>query len=481
MRLVLLLLLAQAQIRIDVTRAQVDAIVTDKSGKLVKDLTVDDFEIFADGQPRPVSSATYIDTTALTSLTQARVQTGARLQRNQVTRTIAVLVDDIKMGIESVHRTRLSLHEFIDNQLAPGDLIAILSTSGGLSALQQFTADPRILHRAVDRLRVQLSTTAVNTDGDTGETAFLIQRRYAVGTMSAIRFITAGMRSMPGRKSLILLSDGIRISKGQALKDPNTTVSEARDAANSANRSAVVIYGIDTRGLLATPFQAQDDYSGLEVEQVMELFSKKRTQFTDNQIGLSFLALETGGSTRFNSNDILDSLQSIMESQSGYYLLTFPPNEDKEKYTRLLIRLKRPGLKIQYRKSALPDPDPRPTDNLLTALSAPFSNTDIPLRILPISQATPDKQNQWSLGAILHIDISKLEFSTPDSKGVQTATLQLLSITEGEKPIPNSTTTKPFGRAPLSPLRQVPKSSPQAAPSPSASTLLPANTFSRFF
>ncbi|MCX6613350.1 MAG: VWA domain-containing protein [Acidobacteria bacterium] len=444
MRLLLLILLVQAQIRIDVARVQVDAIVTDKSGKPVKDLTSDDFEIFADGISRPVSGATYIDTTTQTQSTQPRVQTGARLQPNQVTRTIAFLVDDLKMGIESVHRTRLSLHKYIDTQRAPGDLVAILSTSGGLSALQQFTADPRILHKAVDRLRVQLSTTAVNTDGDTGETAFLVQRRLAVGTMAAIRYISAGMRSMPGRKSLILLSDGILISKGQALKDPNTTVSEAREVTSSANRSAVVIYAIDTRGLLSPPFQAQDDYSSLEPEQVMELLNKKRTQFTDNQIGLSFLALETGGSTRFHSNDITDSLQSIMESQSGYYLLSFPPNEDKEKYARLLIRLKRPGLKIQYRKSALPEPDPRPANNLLTALSAPFSNTDIPLRILPIAQANPGKVTQWSLGAILHIDIARLEFSAPDSKGIQTATLQILSVTEGEAPISNAATEQTY-------------------------------------
>ncbi len=440
----LLCLFTQEQIRIDVTRAQVDAIVTDKAGKPVKDLHAENFEIFADGQLRPVSSATYIDSSSQNTKTELRIQTGARIQRNQVTRTIAVLVDDLKMGIESVHRTRLSLHKFIDSQLAPGDLVAILSTSGGIPALQQFTADPRILHRSVDSLRVQLSTAAVNTDGDTGETAFLIQRRYAINTMAAIKFISAGMRSMPGRKSLILLSDGILISKGQGLKDPNTTVSEARDIAMAANRSAVVIYAIDTRGLLPPPFQAQDDYNGLEPEQVMELFNKKRTQITDNQIGLSFLALETGGTTHFNSNDILDSLESIMDSQSGFYVLTFPPNEDKERYGRLLIRLKRPGQKTQYRKSVLPEPDYSSSTNLLTALSSPFSHTGIALRLLPITQASTDKSNQWALGSILHIDISSLEFSPPDIRGVQSATLQIISITEGGSPIPNSTTEQSY-------------------------------------
>ncbi len=121
------------------------------------------------------------------------------------------------------------------------------------------------------------------------------------------------MRGLPGRKSIVLFSDGFALSKGRADKDPNVTISEVRDVSDSANRSAIVIYAVDTRGLLAPPLQAQEDLTSLEIEQVLEKLNTKRAAFADNQQGLSFLAVETGGTTRFNSNDILDSVTSILE------------------------------------------------------------------------------------------------------------------------------------------------------------------------
>jgi len=268
-------LLAQDTIRIDVTRAQVDAIVTTKAGKLVKPLSVDDFEVFADGIRRPLQSATYIESATRATTNATAIPTGQRIVRSQITRTIAFLIDDIKMSPASVYRTRLALHQFIDKQLAPGDLIAILSTSRGFTAIQQFTTDPRILHRAVDRTSYQLNTATVNTDaGGNPEIALLTQRQFAVNALSGIKFIAAGMRGLPGRKSIVLFSDGLAISKQQSIKDPNVTISEVREVSDSANRSAFVIYAVDTRGILPPPLQAEEDLSGLEVEQVNELLNK---------------------------------------------------------------------------------------------------------------------------------------------------------------------------------------------------------------
>ncbi len=121
-------LLAQEPIRVTVTLVQVDAIVTNKAGKHVKDLTKDDFEVFADGKLRHVTSATDIESNQQppSNKVKRNLPTATRVQRENVTRTIALLVDDLKMSMESVHRTRLALHKFVDTQIAPGDLIAIL-------------------------------------------------------------------------------------------------------------------------------------------------------------------------------------------------------------------------------------------------------------------------------------------------------------------------------------------------------------------
>ncbi len=195
------------------------------------------------------------------------------------------------------------------------------------------------------------------------------------------------------------------------------------------------------------PLQAQENFQGIEDEEIRELLDDKRSKFTDNQKGLSFLALETGGLTRFESNDIPDNLNTILQDQSGYYLISFPPNASKEKHSRILIRLKRPGLTIRYRKSAIIDPATSeaqsPKARLFAAVSAPFTITDIPLRVTPVSTLAADN-SRWQLGGLLHINCANLNFTAPDSKGIHTAVLHILSITEGETPSPDSTTERTY-------------------------------------
>ena len=75
------------------------------------------------------------------------------LRRDQVRRTIALVVDDLGLSFESIHTVREALKKFVDEQMQPGDLVAIIRTRGGIGALQQFTADKRVLYAAIEKVR----------------------------------------------------------------------------------------------------------------------------------------------------------------------------------------------------------------------------------------------------------------------------------------------------------------------------------------
>src|SRR5215207_3290108 len=47
-------------------------------------------------------------------------------------------------GVLSTVDARAALRKFVDEQVQPGDLVAILRTAGGVGALQQFTTDRRM-------------------------------------------------------------------------------------------------------------------------------------------------------------------------------------------------------------------------------------------------------------------------------------------------------------------------------------------------
>ena len=51
---------AQPPLRVSVTLVQVDAVVTDREGRQVTNLTKDDFAVFENGRPRPISHFSYV-------------------------------------------------------------------------------------------------------------------------------------------------------------------------------------------------------------------------------------------------------------------------------------------------------------------------------------------------------------------------------------------------------------------------------------
>ncbi len=57
------------------------------------------------------------------------------------------------LSFESTFSVRKALTKYVESQLGPGDLVAIIRTASGVGALQQFTSDKRLLKLAVDRVQ----------------------------------------------------------------------------------------------------------------------------------------------------------------------------------------------------------------------------------------------------------------------------------------------------------------------------------------
>ena len=193
----------QTTIRTNVNLVQVDAIVTDAKDRQVTDLKAGDFEIPQDGKPQVITHFSYISIKpGGTRNAPAAVPKGTlvppppppvALKPNQVRRTVALVVDDLGLSFASIAQLRSALKKFVDERMEPGDLVAILRTGAGLGALQQFTADKRVLYAAIDRVRdnafgrVGVSSfapfQAVGTYVDTPRADEERQTDFSVGTL----------------------------------------------------------------------------------------------------------------------------------------------------------------------------------------------------------------------------------------------------------------------------------------------------------
>ncbi len=450
-------------IRVSVDLVQLDAVVTDAAGKHVEGLTAKDFVILEDGRPQNITHFSFVPPpkrvrTGAPSTTTAGSQADAPatpLRREQVARTIALVADDLGLSADRFPAVKAALRNFVDQRLQPGDLVSILTSSGGNGAFQQFTSDQRQLHAAIDTLhwipgRSGLSSFAPVEDGDPTMTAKLQQVRgemralqarvaaenssnLAAGTLSAMRYALQGLKEMPGRKGLVLVSEGFQYSPFQD------------NLVDEANRAGVVLYMIDARGLTVTGLTAADDVhpaGRAGIGHIRALENARTREFNLSQQAMARLARDTGGVFFANQNDLGAALGDAFEDMGDYYLIGYQPQRDEytPRFHRIEVRVKRAGLQVRSRSGFFGAPDfvlpslaPGRIETLKTALYTPFrGGVGVQLRVL-CAAGDPDPktgQRGATLRGQMVIDAGNLDFEvTPD--GHRKAVLDIVGAAFG--------------------------------------------------
>jgi len=128
------------------------------------------------------------------------------------------MIDDFHTSSDNLSMLAPVVQPFADEQVAPGDLVSILATRSSMGIYEQFTSDRRRIRFAMDRL-VRLAglnfdqiseQEKVGTDRagliDAANAYFMETYRL---TMAALERAIQDLRDMPGRKAIVLFSDGI--------------------------------------------------------------------------------------------------------------------------------------------------------------------------------------------------------------------------------------------------------------------------------
>lgn len=477
-------------VKISTNLIQIDVTVTNAKGDPVGDLSLDDFEIFENGKKQDITNFSYIS--AGVRKNEAVVKAGktdknkllppppaARLRPDQIRRTIALVVDDLTLSFDSTYFVRRALRKFVDEQMEEGDLVAIIRTGAGIGALQQFTADKRMLYAAIEKIQWNMRGTgdigafspidssiggqseesgeddaAAESDPEADLNEFR-ESIFATGTLGAINYVIRGMKDLPGRKSVMLLSDGFSLfTTGQnGFANSSRVLDSLRQLIDLANRSSVVIYTIDARGLVLTGITAADNVSGLSVQQIEDRISGRRDKLFNTQEGLIYLARQTGGISLINNNDISGGIRRALDDQS-YYLIGYQPDDEtfdpaRRRFNRLEIKVKRKDVKVRYRSGFFGVSDEQrmkaanqtPAQAIIGALTSPFGLSEINLSLNTVFRADPSYKT--SLSSFLYIDMKDIKFSdAPDGK--KTAAFDLMAITFGDNGIPVDQISKTY-------------------------------------
>ncbi len=468
-------------VKISTTLIQLDVSVTDSRGKVVSDLRPEDFEVYENGEKQSISAFSFLSvdrnisksTTSETDKNEIPPPPiSNEIKPERVRRTIALVVDDLTLSFESVHFVRRALRKFVDAQMEEGDLVAIIRTGGGIGALQQFTFNKGQLSAAIDKVKwnpigaggvsafapieasplEQAKAGGANVSdediederGRMREANQFRENIFNSGTLGAINYIIRGMKELPGRKSIMLLSDGFSIftTDRNGFRDSGRILESLRQLVDLANRASVVVYSIDAKGLQTLGLTAADDVSALSSNAIAQRISDRREQNFNSQEGLLYLSKETGGFAILNNNDINNGIERVLDDQS-FYLLGYEPDSetfdaDKRRFNKLEVKVKRKGVNVRYRSGffgvsddnkEIPAANLTPRQKVLNAISSPFATNDVKLSLNTIFQGSQD--SKLALSSFVHVNTKDMTF-TDEADGSKTLAFDVLAMSFGD-------------------------------------------------
>lgn len=463
--------------KVAVDAVRIDAVVTDRDGRIVRDLTAADFIVLQNGKRQPVTFAQFVPVAASGPVDSAATPPSSSAPaagtpppaailmtaRAAVQRTLAVVVDDLGLSVESLYSVKRALNAFIDREVQPTDLVGIIRTGGSIGSLQPFTTDRRVLHDAIERLRWNgFSRSGVEPfeplnewttfDGRSGLgdpndfTKVNAFRRSFVArtTVGSLDLAIRAARDLPGRKALLFVSEGFEMFDVE-----DTRLREALDAViDQATRAGVVIYSLDPRGLQTAGLQASDNLKRASpepgapggMEAVVRQRARDRLAFNrDTQEGLAYVAEQTGGFAVLNTNDLARGFERISADVRDYYIIGYTPEQGtflgkgkKPQFHEITVKTQRPGLRVRTRRQFLGVSDvdapaaPRtPKDDLIRAAISPFTSTEIAMLATPLPGWS--RERGLFVRTLLHIDARALAF-VEDADGRRTASADVLGM-----------------------------------------------------
>ena len=436
----------------------VDLVATDRDGNFIWDLRPGELEVLEDGKRQTVTFFSLQDRGTPIS---AREPEGPGKPATNISsvpiQTIedgyyVFLMDLHSMPFDALGRSKEAIRSFVESRLGPNDRVMLATIRHRLRINQAFTRDTERFSQALDkvpfepRLEGNLSRFMEIMDdifADMGALGVANDPSLAQGNVeelvpqiegaiqmaagesrqilsqmeiqvafscAAIGALARHLRSLPGRKHLMLISAGYPLNARTVMKNiireraamfapsqyaqvhmlVNSSMagsgrrtsfeSRLRSVIDQANRSQVSIYSIDPRGLMPPAISnAATRQSGSHM-----YASHSNQDITAPQDFLKTLSTGTGGLSFLNDNDLTRGIGKAFDDGRSYYLLGYAPSAKRKpgKFHEIRVKLARKGVKLRYRQGYV-DADPEQTAHadLANAFKFPELFRDFPFRV----------------------------------------------------------------------------------------------------
>ena len=438
----------QPTFKVQVDYVEVDALVTDRNGRVVRDLQKEDFQVIEDGRPQTITAFALVDIPV--ERLQRPLGAAQPIEPDVATnerpfdgRVYVMVIDDFHTGFGRTERVKRAAKLFIEKNLGSNDLMAVVHTAGGSGSGQEFTSSKRLLLAAVDKTmgRKLRSATAEKTDEyfrtrgmpssgplrDPSDQERSYNAQSALDTLKNVADWFGGIHGR--RKTILFVSEGIDYDITDVFNNQgaSTILDRTRETIASATKSNVSIYGIDPRGLTNLGDEEIEIGAYPDDPTVGVSSTSLANELRLSQDSLRVLSDETGGFAAVNRNDFSTAFDRIVQDNSSYYVLAYyPPTAGKRdgKFHKIEVRVSRPGLSVRSRKGyASPktkapaattvDPSKAASAEIRDALESPLPMSGLTLHVF----ASPFKGASPNASVLIGIELRGRDLRlTPNSK-----------------------------------------------------------------
>lgn len=413
-------------IRVRSNEVRLDIVVKDKKGRPVRELKQADFEVFEDGVPQKVESFRFVTREAApvkaetkdNNVAAAPPVTTTTARPPRATPTVIALVFD-RLSPEARALARKAGLAYAQEGMASGGFTGVFGIDQALRTVQSFTDDTQLVKDAIERATGSSSSTYAsgaakireNTDrsisldnqisgstaaasaagaaqdsagasaagAEAGQAAAqqkllemqnqmldhyerLERDQEGFATINSLLAVISPMQNLPGRKTIIFFSEGLKIPPSVMTKFPAVV--------SAANRANVSIYSIDAGGLraesntveaarelnsiagAAMANQGRGSDRGASGPYLRALERNEDLLRFDPRSGLGMLSDQTGGFLIHDTNDLAGGMRRIDDDVNGYYFLTYvPQNKDYDgRFRRISVKVARSNVDVQSRQ-----------------------------------------------------------------------------------------------------------------------------------
>ncbi len=429
---------------IELTVVNVIAYVTDKKGHPITDLTKDDFRLLHDGKAREISHFKLYTEEVFNSRLEAPVEpdplpTSAdaetQPQPDEEPVYIVLFIDHENLHPLDRNRVLARANEFVRENLHPPVQMMVATFEKSLKIIQPFTDERELI---LQSLRAQRMKTGGRISRDQDRKRILDKmRRYKqdagasqvneartlwgqiIGaaeeeatnlmfTLHSLRATVSMMAGLPGKKSIVYISNGLPMVAGMELvyaysntfNDPSIMTQMSRwdqsrnfqALTSAANSQDVTFYTIGAGGLKHGSV-ATAEYAGPQDNVAV---GAGQENFLDS---LRFMASNTGGQAIVNTNDFSKAFDRISTDLFTYYSLGYALNvTGGDKVHRIKIELPgHPEYDLRYRRRFVEKSlETQVQDKVMTSLLFPVEENPLDIKVKAGAPA-PASKHRWTL------------------------------------------------------------------------------------